>query len=252
MEHVIKLLLTVKTLKNFHIAILDKAGLLRGTVYYETRSNLKFKSRAGSEDMPEIVVVVSGDEYHMEKVTLTENPTIVDIGAHIGSFSLLCFKLFGSASRIISFEPDKNNYKLFLENLKINNAKNVESENIAISNYHGNGFLNIESMNTDAYYLEVNESKKINCKVNTLYSEASRRKIKKIDLLKMDIEGGEYALFFDDKTYNFLKKKVNYIFMEYHNLDKKNNINSLRKKFRNDFKVIHSNKSVLTLKNKSL
>ena len=54
-------------------------------------------------------------------------------------------------------------------------------------------------------------------------------KIKKIDFLKMDIEGGEYDIFYhlSDATFN----KISTISMEYHFIDDKRNGDKLKELF---------------------
>ena len=65
----------------------------------------------------------------------------------------------------------------------------------------------------------------------------------------MDIEGGEYKIFGDKKTFEFLCKNVKYIFLEYHEIDNIRNAACIRKIIKNKFKIIHQHKSVYTLKN---
>jgi FkbM family methyltransferase len=56
---------------------------------------------------------------------LQPGDVFVDVGAHIGYFSLLASSLVGSAGRVYSFEPEQRNFDALLNHLKINNAANV-------------------------------------------------------------------------------------------------------------------------------
>ena len=64
----VKLILVIKTLSNFHIAVLDRLGVIHGKILYKTRNGMQFFARAGTEDIAEIVVVASGSEYPFEKI----------------------------------------------------------------------------------------------------------------------------------------------------------------------------------------
>src|SRR5690606_32260101 len=57
--------------------------------------------------------------------TETESPLIVDCGANIG-LSTLYFKSQYPQSRIIAFEPDKQNIELLKHNIAINKLENIQ------------------------------------------------------------------------------------------------------------------------------
>jgi len=244
-----KLILVIQVFVNFPTAIFDRLGLIHGSVLYKTRNNWKFFCRAGTEDMAEVAVVASGSEYLLKKIFLPNNPIIVDIGGHIGTFSILMSKTYNDNCKIFVFEPDRANYNLLVKNIAINKIQSVVSENIAIANYAGRGYLKTENMNTDAYYLDPNAKMKPNVKTNTLHDSLRKYRVTKVDLLKMDIEGGEYGIFEDNKSFNFICRYVHYIFLEYHNIDSYYNEDLIRKIVKGKFNIIQTNKSVLTLVN---
>lgn len=51
--------------------------------------------------------------------------TVLDIGAHIGYYTLLAAKRVGSSGKVYAFEPNKENIALLSRNVKINGFKNV-------------------------------------------------------------------------------------------------------------------------------
>ena len=170
MNILLKLVLVIKTIKNFHLAIFDRLGLVHGLLVYKTRNNLFFIARAGTEDIAEIAVVASGSEYPIEKIKLLKKPTIVDLGGHIGTFSVMLGKLVADNSRIFAFEPDKNNYKLLIKNISLNGLDPIiVPHNIAITDYNGKGYLKNVKINNDEYHLDTTATKKPNVRVKTLY-----------------------------------------------------------------------------------
>ena len=58
-------------------------------VIFETKTDLKIKIRTNSTDLMALTNVWMTNEYDIENFQIAENDTIIDIGAHIGLFSLL-------------------------------------------------------------------------------------------------------------------------------------------------------------------
>jgi FkbM family methyltransferase len=249
-DKLFKLYILISTIQNFPSALLDKLGLLKGEVKYKLRGrNIEFFARTGTEDMAEIAVVASGCEYDLNDVKASlKNPVVVDIGGHIGTFSIPLAKMMKNNCKIFTFEPNKDNFDLLLRNIKLNKIRSIFPKNIAISDYIGKGFLNTQGLNPDAYFLD--SSKKIfNCRVSTLPEEMRLGKIKRIDILKMDIEGGEYKVFSDKKSLDFILENVHYFFMEYHNIDNHHNYSLIQKTIEKNFRIIDMHGVTLSLEN---
>jgi len=246
MNLLLKLLLVIKTIQNFPTAIFDRLGLISGVVTYKLkRNNLKFIARSGTEDLAEIAVVASGSEYKLSHIKLPKKPFIVDLGAHIGTFSIPTSKIL-KGSKTIAYEPDEGNFAILKRNILLNNIKSIKVKKVAISNYVGWGYLNREGVNTDGYHLNKNKKEDPNCRVSTLAKEFGNRKI---DLLKMDIEGGEYEVFLHKASLAFIKKKVHYLFMEYHNIDSHYNYSLIKDLIEKNFIVLDSHGVTLALEN---
>ncbi len=133
---------------------------------------------------------------------------MVDIGSWIGPISLFASQLFG---RVISFEPDEVAFKLFEENLRVNNFTNISPINKGISEkngtirFGGNGRLgNSEStMMLDEISVEGEVVEVEVVKLEEAISELSINP-KEISICKMDIEGGEKIVI--PAIINFLKE----------------------------------------------
>lgn len=250
MDILFKIFLIIKTVSNFHTAFLDKLGFLHEKTLYKIRNRkMNFVARGGTEDMAEIVVVTSGYEYKLESIKLPKSPVIVDLGGHIGTFSIYIARMLKDNCKIYTYEPDKDNYKILKQNIALNKIKSVYPKNIAISDYIGKGHLKIEKMNTDAYHLDLSKGKTLNCSVSTLRKELSTHKVQKIDLLKIDIEGGEYKIFLDKSSLDYIRKSVHYIFIEYHDIDSQYNYSRIKKIIEENFRILHRRANILTLEN---
>ena len=62
--------------------------------------------------------------------SLNEGDTFIDIGAHIGYYSMLASSLVGDSGKVICFEPTPSTYGLLVKNLQ--QKKNVKAENLAV------------------------------------------------------------------------------------------------------------------------
>lgn len=140
---------------------------------------------------------------------------IVDIGAHIGCFSVYAATL-NSNAKILAFEPDEGNYKLLKENLHLNNVKNVQPKNVAVTAEEGTRTINIskDSHNHSFYNAENKLSEK---KVQTTTLRKILKNDAHADLLKIDCEGAEFEILRNLSEEDF--KKVRTIYIEFHEFD---------------------------------
>lgn len=178
-------------------------------------------------------------EYHFS--SKVKNPEILDVGAHIGLASLYFKKLYPNA-KIVAFEPNPSNFKLLRRNISQNYLKGINLVNAAVN----------KKGKTVDFYIDNREipwSWGDSTKVNSWYDNKSYKKIKtkavrlsdyiasEIDLLKIDIEGGETEVINEIlKKINFIKK----IYMEFHSnpRNSENNIfHILNILSRNNFKL---------------
>lgn len=235
-----KIYQTFKTIKNIHIFILEYFGFIRsGDLLYKTYNNTKMWVRAGTTDISEVIVVNSDHEYPQKYFPKSRHPVILDVGAGIGEFSVYISKLLNGRGDIYAIEPSIGNYKYLLKNIRLNNINNIVPCKFALSSKTGSGYLNISQSN-DSHTLIKSYSKNIKTEEVNLYTlEAFCYKyhLSKIDLLKIDIEGGEYDLF--NKSIKFITENVKLIIIECHDVGVNMNfifMSTLMKK--NNFKIL--------------
>ena len=100
---------------------------------FETKEGMKIKIRTDSTDLMALTNVWLVNEYNMESFGITKNDTIIDIGSHVGLFSLLASK-FCTEGKIFSYEPIKDNFECFVSNIKLNQIKHIFMRKITINN----------------------------------------------------------------------------------------------------------------------
>jgi len=64
-------------------------------------------------------------------LSLKEGDVFIDIGAHIGRYTLEAAKAVGEKGKVIAIEPHPINFKILNENIKLNNLNNVITFNLA-------------------------------------------------------------------------------------------------------------------------
>lgn len=142
---------------------------------------------------------------------------ILDIGAHAGFFSLYCHAQ-NTKVKIFALEPEPENFKFLQKNLKMNEVKTVKAEQAAMGGQTGPRRLELSPDSHNHRLMESNrmsENKSIEVQCYSLADFCGKNKIKKVSLLKIDIEGGEKEVFSGMSSADFMM--VNFIILEYHN-----------------------------------
>lgn len=147
--------------------------------------------------------------------------TVIDVGANIGYFSVLIGYLIGPKGKLICYEANPDLYLFLLDNLSINYLHDrtqayplaVYSEETEISFYQSKKYMGNSSIHkhNEFYHKHyVDQIQEIRVKTAILNQHLSQ--IGHIDLLKIDIEGGEYHAFLG--MGDFVKEKINTIILE--------------------------------------
>lgn len=127
-----------------------------------------------------------------EKIRCTNPEVIIDAGANIGT-STIFFAMKYPNARIYAIEPEQTNFDLLLKNTK--NLKNVVAIKAAIWGRIEKRMIQNRSTGHWGYTVSepTNGAKATGQEIDcvTMNSLMDQNGIAKIDLLKMDIEGGE-------------------------------------------------------------
>jgi len=124
---------------------------------------------------------------------------VFDIGANVGLYSLLAAKTNPKAS-IHAFEPTPTIVDIFKQNIQINDIRNIRVNEVAIGSQSGNAILRDcrgdKGINEGMNFIECKDSEcldtDIPVNIISVDDYCSKNKINNIDIMKIDIEGGEY------------------------------------------------------------
>src|SRR3989344_2250852 len=139
-------------------------------------------------DIDDIGLIHPDSDYgYMKRYKIKEGDIVVDAGAYLGLFTLYAAICAGPTGRVVSFEPDPENYRKLVMNIKLNGLTNVTIINKGL--YSREGTLKFNSTASGMSSIDGNGNADVN--MTTLDKELLVLGIKKIDFLKMDIEGAE-------------------------------------------------------------
>ena len=144
------------------------------------------------------------ERYELQLVAKSLKPgmRMVDVGANIGLYSILGSSRVGDTGRVWAFEPSRESYNRLVRNLQLNDCSCVQPIQVAL----GDAPDRFSTLTCDAgygdayrYLLPVSEhgagaSSGEVVRATTLDACASEYGIKQIDLIKIDVEGGEYRV----------------------------------------------------------
>jgi len=120
----------------------------------------------------------------------------IDVGAHIGYYTLLAARQVGENGRVFAFEPDLDNYDLLVKNIKLNNYENVVPIKKAVSNKTASTQLFLASSSTHSLFRAPTSEPARSIVVESVslddfFSRCPSSVTSRIRLIKMDIEGAE-------------------------------------------------------------
>ena len=198
-------------------------GLPRGIIFFwvlrcrskfssvKLDSKTKFYMRPRTSDVQVFESVFLKREYEIDLSGL--NPRVIlDVGANIVATSVFFARRFPDAT-IIAIEPEGSNYELLKKNAS--NYSNIKTINAAI--WHKSTNLCLENPNGDSwsfYFREVYDESKVSYPAVSIGDLCDRFALEELDIVKVDIEGGEKDLF--SQNYESWLPQVKILIIELH------------------------------------
>jgi len=207
-----------KILKNWYLYPLVYFKLTKKDyVIFETRSGLKIKIRVNSTDLMALTHVWMIQEYSGDDFPISNDDVIIDVGAHIGLFALFASQ-FCKNGKIFCYEPIKENYKILIENIEMNQIQNIFPNNLAVTKKTSRVkiFLNDDQSGHSMFIQNKNFVEVDSKSLSDIFIDNG---IKECDFLKLDCEGAEYEIV--ESLSSDLFTKINKTAIEYHMVDTK-------------------------------
>jgi FkbM family methyltransferase len=142
--------------------------------------------------IPHIFREIYFDGLYVDIFNQRKDMVVLDIGANIG---IITDYMRPYCQKLYAIEPSSEHFEALKKNKEFNRWDNVELFNLAIADKNGKMRLNTLAANRTCYSLALNYQQGGE-EVETMRIDTflEKNKIKKVDFVKMDIEGEEEAV----------------------------------------------------------
>jgi len=230
----------IKQIKNWYSPINHYLGITNKANIIYFKNGTKYIMRNKSDSIAFFENYFLKLNNPNEKFEIKKDDIVIDIGAHIGYFTIYAAKN-AYQGIVYSIEPYRESFEILKKNLKLNDLSNVKPFHAAISKITGQVTLYIDKNNQIGNSIfrmdETTESEKVES--FSLRDFMENNKIEKIDFLKIDCEGAEFEILLNLEKE--VLKKINKISAEIHENDN-NSLDKLIDFFnKNNFKIKTAN-----------
>jgi FkbM family methyltransferase len=184
------------------------------------------------DSFDDFVIMTQHEDFLLERFSCKKGDIVVDVGAHIGQYTITSSARLGPNGKVVAIEADPANFEMLKLNINLNQFTNVLPINYAVSSKEEkiklylpsqeSGFTKYNTINTDRARTE--KDKFIQVNANTLDNLLQQNGISHEDVnwIKIDVEGAEYEVL-KGATSILSKSKDIALLIEVHNLAGGNN-----------------------------
>ena len=162
-----------------------------------------------------------GHEEHLsQRFTPREGDTVIDIGAHIGRYTITSSKQVGSTGKVVAIEADPDNFQLLKRNIALNNLTNVLPLNYAVFSTRTRMKLYEQSASAKYNSVMLTRARTMNyveVNADTLDSILEQNRITQVNWIKIDVEGAEFEVL-KGSTKTLSSNDIS-LLVEIHNID---------------------------------
>src|SRR5919112_1442169 len=184
--------------------------------------NYEFYCRVNKDDFK--IMTIHEDDI-IEHFTPKQGDIVVDIGAHIGLYTIISSKRVGTNGKVVAIEADPGNFEMLNRNIKLNQLTNVIPLNYAV--YSKETKIKLYLPEVESGYTIYNtimsnrartEDKFVEVNANTLDYLLQLKGIMEVNWIKIDVEGAEFEVL--KGASNVLSKSKDIaLLIEVHGLD---------------------------------
>jgi FkbM family methyltransferase len=214
--------------KNWYMFYAERYGFLRYEFELIHRSGIKLRLRPNTDDLKIVKSNLVTKHYERDFVPITKGSVVIDVGAHIGSFTVMAA---GIASKVLAFEPEPGNFQMLKKNVELNNLKNVSIFAMAVSGSSGYQDIFIsDDASTGSHSLYTEDAiGGLRRRVETISLDdiIEKQTLRIVDFVKLDCEGAEHEIV--ERMSSDTAAKIMGIAMETHGLDQRTPLNIYRR-----------------------
>src|SRR5215210_2856512 len=173
----------------------------------------------------DFIVITRHEDDIIERFLPKQGDIVVDIGAHMGRYTIISSKRVGPNGKVVAIEAHPNNFEMLNRNIKLNQLTNVVPLNYAVYSKETKIKLYLPEVesgytiyNTIMYDRARTEDKFVEVNANTLDHLLQLKGIMEINWVKIDVEGAEFEVL--KGASNVLSKSKDIaLLIEVHGLD---------------------------------
>jgi FkbM family methyltransferase len=157
------------------------AGLLRGRYWLPASRGKLLRILGGTYER---------EQTRLFDAHISPGATVLDVGAHVGYYTMLSAVLAGPTGRVVAFEPNPTNAHFLRRHVEINRLGNVEVDEAAVSDRTGTGRFDFGSGSGTG---SLSASGAIEVCTVTLDEVCANRSLTP-SAVKIDVEGAEVSV----------------------------------------------------------
>jgi len=185
----------------------------------------------------------------IKKISDQKKVFLLDCGSNYGFYSFYVASL-SLDNQVLAFEASTKTFNYFKANLDLNNFRNIDYRNVAISEVSGKFISFYESFNdweSSATHNKFKNNKIVKIETTTIDQELSKKDLSNFAVvIKLDIEGNEFNAIQGGKDTILKYEPLIIIELSRYNFNNQNYNFDYFRKFLNDFKYkIYDDKLVL-------
>ncbi|HEY0704516.1 MAG TPA: FkbM family methyltransferase [Candidatus Acidoferrales bacterium] len=196
-----------------------RANGVTNSVDLRTKDGLTITIRQNYGDAMTIAEIFLDDCYGRD-LALPPSPLVIDVGGFVGDFALYAVKRL-NARKVIVCEPAPRNWALLLKNIANNSYEGrIDPVNKAVTANGESVMMNIDAPDEFQSMVSAHDtsgqplSAVPGISLGQLLQDHS---VDSVDLLKIDVEGGEYAIL--EGTPSDVLSRIRNIVFEYHDIE---------------------------------
>lgn len=177
--------------ERFDVARVVDRGAAPCPVYWDTPLGRFWGSDRDGRELDLLTLEqAAGDIYEQRQVSVRADDVVIDVGAHLGTFTRIA--LLRGAHRVVAVEPDPVNAACFARTFAPDIADGRVSLVVAAA-WHSPGSLTFEPGNSTqtGHVTESESARGVTVRAITLDEVVHELKLDRVDFIKMDIEGAE-------------------------------------------------------------
>jgi FkbM family methyltransferase len=161
--------------------------------------NYEFYCRINKDDF---IVMTRHEDVIIEHFCPKEGDTVVDVGAHIGRYTIIASKRVGPTGKVIAIEADPSNFEILNRNIELNQLSNVTTLNYAAFSKKakiklylpaGEIFTKYNTIMSNWVWVKPDD-KFVEVNGNTLDNLLQEIGIRQVNWIKIDVEGAEFEV----------------------------------------------------------